>query len=200
MNSKFYTTFEAAEMCHVNPASVSRWIHEGKLAASSTAGGHFRIQPEELVRLLQSLRMPVPKELQNHSSPKKLLIVDDEPGVRKFLKAFLSRSFPDLILLEAEDGFSAGAQLTSSLPDLVLLDLRIPSLNGFRVCEFIRQAPELKHTRIIVITGMEDKNVGEMVTKLGVDDLFQKPLDSARLKQRIAVYLGLTEVNGARSE
>lgn len=200
MSEKLYSTFEVAKMCQVNPASIVRWIHEGKLKAASTAGGHFRIFSGEVARFLKTLGMPIPQVLNELSSPKKILIVDDEADVRKFLRVFIARHFPDVLIQEAEDGFHAGTSLTTFLPDLVLLDLKIPGMDGFRVCEFIRQVPELKQTRIIVITGLEDDNAKEKVLRLGADDFFRKPLDGDALKKKISTYFGLPQETEERSK
>ncbi len=191
MDENFYTTYEAAKMCHVTPASVVRWIHEGKIQSSSTAGGHHRIHPEEIVSLLHSLHMPIPDELAGHHRAKRVLIVDDEASVRRFLRTLLQAHFPDVGIEEAEDGFAAGAALTRLLPDLILLDIKIPGLDGFRVCEFIRKNPKLNHAKIVIITGVQDPEVEGRVLKLGADDFLAKPFEAATLKQKIETQLGL---------
>jgi len=201
MNQKFFTTTEVAEICQVNPASIVRWIHEGKITASFTAGGHFRVLPTEVIRLLQSLCMPVPRELQNISSAKRILIVDDEPDVRRFIRSYIERHFSGLLIEEAGDGFSAGTLLTSFLPDLVLLDLRMPGMDGFRVCKFIKRSPELKHTRIVVITGMADETLRDQVIQLGADDFLTKPLNGQdALKEKVAFYLELSKGHGCNHD
>ena len=91
---KFYSTFEAAKICHVSPGSMIRWIHEGKLNASVTAGGHHRISGKDLLNLIKAMRLPIPQDLKDgpevergKSSPAnresgKILVADDEPGIR----------------------------------------------------------------------------------------------------------------------
>jgi excisionase family DNA binding protein len=89
MEEKYLTTFEAAKICHASPGSMVRWIREGKLKASVTAGGHHRISMSELVRFLKKLRMPVPKEMVSDS-----LIVSSNPQCLKQIQKMLRRRFP----------------------------------------------------------------------------------------------------------
>ena len=194
MSEKLYTSFEVAKICQVNPATIVRWIHEGKLKAASTGGGHFRILSGEIIRLLRSLGLPIPRELQDNCSEQKILIVDDDKEMRKFLHVFLKKHFSKADIQEAEDGFTAGALLTRFLPNLILLDLKIPGIDGFRVCEFIRQTPELGHTHILVITGMDDEEVEGQIMKLGADDFLHKPFEAAVLRRKIEVQLGLSKI------
>jgi two-component system, OmpR family, response regulator len=129
MMEKYYSTQQIAEMCHVTRGSVIRWIREGKLQAGMTAGGHSRVPAAEIVKLLESLRMPVPAELAgvrmkalNRLS--KVLIVDDEPSICELLELFFEQFFPEVEVKEARNGFDAGMLAGSFCPDLIMLDLK----------------------------------------------------------------------------
>ena len=67
-DNKHYTTFDIARICKVSPGSVIRWIKEGKLPASFTAGGHHRVNAQDLIAFLKTLRIPIPTELNEPSS------------------------------------------------------------------------------------------------------------------------------------
>lgn len=122
---KFFTTFEVAKICQVSPASVSRWIREGKLASSVTIGGHHRIGAEALRALLKASRMPIPPELNPPSGMRKVLIADQDPKTRKKLRRCLEQSFEALSVEEAGDGFEAGWKAHALKPHLILLDYSI---------------------------------------------------------------------------
>lgn len=140
---KFFNTGHIAKMCHVSIGSVIRWIHEGKLAAAVTAGGHHRIRGRDLLAFLKTLRMPLPPELENQDGIK-ILIVDDEESIHRMIRHFLKRQFPDIQVREVSDGFRAGWEAHRLCPDIVILDLVIPGLGGFGVCEFIRSFFRIK--------------------------------------------------------
>lgn len=189
---KFFRTHEVAEICQVAQGTVIRWIKEGKLPAAATAGGHNRILAKDLRALLQSLHLPVPAELAiNVSSDQKVrvLIVDDEPEVRKMIRWMVEKEFPGSEVEEAGEGFVAGWKANAFLPNLVVLDLMLPGLNGFQVCQFIRQFQELKHTKIIAISALMDPQAGKKVMSIGADDFLTKPFDLEVLKQKMCILL-----------
>ena len=93
MEEKFLTTSEAAKICHASPGSVVRWIREGKLPSSETAGGHHRIAVSELVIFLKKLRMPVPPELFD-AGKAGALVVSSDPQCLKQIQQMLKRRFP----------------------------------------------------------------------------------------------------------
>lgn len=190
---KYFSTFEVARLCQVSPGSVTRWIHEGKLAASVTAGGHHRVRADNLLRLIRSLRMPIPAELALLEQQTKILIVDDEIGIRQLLRSIINKYYPNIHIEEAEEGFPAGWKAHGFHPDLVLLDIMLPGMDGFRMCQFIRSNQELKHTKIIVITAVQEPEAREKMLKLGADDFITKPFDVDNLRQKIEAQLNFSE-------
>jgi len=188
---KFYSTYEIAKICDVSPGSVIRWIREGKLTASLTAGGHHRVRDRYLVELLQSLKIPVPDELkpiERLLSQVSILIVDDDDAFRKLIVHFLEEAFLDVRIEEASEGFIAGWKVRGICPDVVILDLMMPDLDGFQVCELIRSIPELDHTKIIAITGYGEEKK-EAVMALGADDFLAKPFEKEELKAKVVKLL-----------
>lgn len=191
---KFFKTQEIAKICQVAQGTVIRWIKEGKLPASSTAGGHNRIQAKDLFELLKSLRLPIPLELSPEFvfEPKqkvRILIVDDEPEMRKMIRWKIEQDFPGAEIEEAGEGFIAGWKTHSFRPQLVILDLMLNGLDGFHVCEFIRQFPELKDTKIIAISALMGPEVAKKILELGANDFLAKPFDLDVLKQKISIQL-----------
>ena len=183
--SKFYSTTEAAKICQVTPGSVIRWINEGKLETSLTAGGHRRIPSESLLGLIKKLRLPIPSELSEvENGTPKIMIIDDEVGMRQMLRWFLKENMPEVLVEEAENGLDAGWKALQFHPDLVLLDLFMPGMDGFRFCELIKGSPELKDTRILVMSGHQTEEVQEKINQLGVEVMY-KPMDVDVLKRKI---------------
>lgn len=180
----YFGTFEVAKYCQVSPASVSRWIKSGTVKASTTVGGHKRISRDELIKLIKTLKLPVPVELAKESGIK-VLVIDDEPIMRKLLKVSLAEDFENLAIEEAEDGFQAGVKLMSFLPDLVTLDIKLPGVDGHEICKVIRKSPELSHTKIIAISGQTDKDTKDRIIKAGADAFFPKPVQHADLRLKI---------------
>ncbi|MCM8799705.1 MAG: response regulator [Candidatus Omnitrophica bacterium] len=121
----------------------------------------------------------------------KILIADDDPDIRDILKIILSEENYEVI--EASDGEEALKLIKTKSPDLVLLDYKMPKLDGFQVCKEIKQDLLLQHLPIIVVTGkgeLEDKLQG---IGAGADDYIVKPFEPKELLARIRMVLRRTE-------
>jgi len=193
----FFTPSEIAKLCEVSTGSVIRWIREGKLLSSVTGGGHYRVHKQQLCRFLESLQIPIPAGLSPWPE-KKVLIVDDEPNIRRLIRSILKRNYPDLLIDEAEEGFVAGWKAHEFRPDLVILDLNLPGLDGFRVCGFIRSFPQLSRTKILAITGQGEER-REQILKQGADDFLTKPFEDDVFLQKVGVHLNGTAPGGQES-
>ena len=195
MAGKYFSTSEAAKICQVTPGSVIRWVNEGQLETALTVGGHRRIPAASLIQLVKKLGLLVPKELSDPFDPKddddgpKILIVDDEEGVRGMIAWLINQEWPEAKVEQAEDGFVAGWKCNGFRPDLVILDLMMPAVDGFHFCQFIRNTPEMKHTRIIAISGVQGSGNEEKILKLGADVFLAKPFDDELLRKTVEEQL-----------
>ena len=121
----------------------------------------------------------------------RILIVDDEPDIRDVLKLTLATE--NYTVLEAKDGEEAIEVILNKAPDLVLLDYKIPKIDGRQVAQRIKSDLLLRHLPIIMVTGkheLEDK-VGGL--DAGVDDYITKPFEPKELLARIRMALRRTE-------
>jgi putative two-component system response regulator len=121
----------------------------------------------------------------------KVLIVDDESAARTALEALLRREGFDV--RDASDGPSALAECARFRPDLILLDILMPGMNGFEVCRRIKATPETRLTPVVLITGLsatEDRIEG---INAGADDFLSKPIDINELLARTRSLLRLKQ-------
>ncbi|GAB4273898.1 MAG: hypothetical protein Kow0056_01490 [Coriobacteriia bacterium] len=119
--------------------------------------------------------------------PKKLLVADDNRQIRMLVKAALRAC--DCEVLEAEDGESALETALAERPDLVLLDVMMPKLDGFEVLRFMRKRPELADTRVFMLTtatGSADRKRGD---EEGADGYIVKPFDPVELRGIVSEQL-----------
>lgn len=182
-------TQEVARICQVAQGTVIRWIKQGKLPASSTAGGHNRVNLEDLVGLLKNLRMPIPAELTQNDKFR-ILIIDDDPQIKNLISSMLKQSFKNILIEDAAEGVIAGWKAHSFRPDLVILDLKLPGIDGFQVCMFIRQIPDLQETKIIAVSGLPDPETREQILSAGADEFLAKPFKMSELKKQIQTLAG----------
>jgi excisionase family DNA binding protein len=183
------TTGEIARYCHVTHRGVLKWVESGKLKAYRTPGKHSRVSIEDFLHFLKEYNMPVPVELQPASLLKKVLIVDDDRGIVYSLRRMLMME-NKYNIETAFDGFEAGKKFTAFQPDLMILDIYMPALDGYQVYASIRNDPINKKTKILIISGVNDPKEIQKISDLGADGFLQKPFSNEALKEQIKQVLG----------
>jgi len=118
----------------------------------------------------------------------RILVVDDSVFERHLITMALEKAGFQRII-SADDGEAALAKTKEFQPDLVLLDLNMPHLDGFGYCEVVRKDASLPKMPIIVQTALEDRQSRLRALSCGADDFLTKPLDMAELTLRIGVHV-----------
>jgi len=184
-----FTTHEAADICKAHLTSIINWITEGKLKAYNTPGGHRRIKEADLISFMKEYNIPIPVNLK--SGPKLILIVDDDAEARNELKDALGKNNFELDF--ASDGFEAGRKIYKRKPDLILLDFRMPGMDGFGVCQVLKKDQETNRIPIIAITVLNSDEDIARIKKCGVFAYVQKPFDIKNLMILIENAVKLTK-------
>jgi CheY-like chemotaxis protein len=122
-----------------------------------------------------------------------ILIVDDEPVGRETLEALLFRHGYRLAF--AGDGPETLTKAAELVPDLILLDVMMPGMDGFEVCQRLRADPVLAEVPIIMVTALDDRDSRLRGIEAGADDFITKPYDRVELRARVA---GITRLNRYR--
>jgi excisionase family DNA binding protein len=177
MNEKIFTTYQAANICNVHLTTVINWINEGALKAYATPGGHRRIKEIDILKFMKKHRIPIPKDLKKET--KLVLIVDDDPIVLEEFREALSGEGFDLDF--ASDGFEAGRKIYKKKPDLILLDFKMPGIDGFQVCEILHKDKETTQIPIIAVTVLNSEEDIRRIKKCGVKKYIPKPMDIEKL-------------------
>ncbi|PIS47163.1 MAG: hypothetical protein COT17_04860 [Elusimicrobia bacterium CG08_land_8_20_14_0_20_51_18] len=119
---------------------------------------------------------------------KKMLLIDDDKDDCLMIKEFFDKSgYPDLMFVESgEEGLKKAEK---ELPDLVIIDTRLPGMDGFEVCRRIRETGSLKNTKIIVMTGFIDAIDAVKAREVGADDYCVKTSDCLPLIKAVKSVL-----------
>ncbi len=178
------TTGEVAKYCHVSHRAVLKWVTTGKLKAFRTPGNHNRISTKEFVEFLKKYNMPIPPKFQGLSDKKKILIVDDDKNMANSIKRLLIQD--NLYMVDiAYDGFDAGRKIVWLKPDLVILDIRMPGMDGYEVAQRIKQSEESRETKIIAISAFFEQDGKERIMKIGAEYCLDKPFKQELLIDKI---------------
>jgi CheY-like chemotaxis protein len=191
---------EMAQKADVLVSTIRYYTDIGLLkAAMTTEGGHRLYEEAPTMERLTKIKKMVAKgltlpeiqsQIEQEVTTKKILVVDDEPEIVEFIKDLLKDAIPHQF--EAvSDGFSAGRLVHVFAPDLVILDLLLPGVDGFQVCRSIREDPETKGTKILAVTGYDSAEIRNKIIDSGADDYLGKPLEYQQTLDKISHLLGV---------
>jgi len=178
-----YTTGEVAEICNVSQQTVIRCFDSGKLRGFRVPGSRFRRIPREsLLQFMKEHRIP----LDNlESGKKRILVVDDDEAVLEMLVEMLERDGRFEVQV-ARGGYEAGMLTQEFRPEVIILDYKLPDINGNLVCRTIRSNPNFAEVRIIIISGVADPDEITELMASGADDFLRKPFEIDDLLARIS--------------
>ena len=119
-----------------------------------------------------------------------ILTVDDSPTIRKLLAMTLEREGFDVV--QAQDGVEALVKMSECNPAMILSDINMPRLDGYKLCKFVKKHAKTKHIPVIMLSGKDgvfDKLRGRMS---GCDGYLTKPFESKDLLEKIRSFIGAT--------
>lgn len=181
-----FTTGEAAKICKVSQQTIIRCFDNGSLKGFRVPGSRFRRIPrDQLFSFMKDNGIPT-DALEN--GKKKLLIVDDEQDLVELMADAFARD-GRFEIRTANNGFDAGMQVKEFRPDLVVLDVMLPDINGREVCQRVRSDSALDSVKIICISGMIEQDKVADLRAAGADDFVQKPFTIDRLIERVCDLL-----------
>jgi two-component system OmpR family response regulator len=180
---RVFTTGEVAEICKLSQQTVIRCFDNGRLHGYRVPGSRFRRIPREaLIQFMKEHNIPLD---QLETGKIRVLVVDDDPNIVEMLVDLLERD-GRFEVDTALTGFDAGLKTRSFRPDVVVLDYMLPDINGNVVCRTIRSDELLKNVRIIIVSGVVDRDQVQKLLEDGADDFIQKPFIIKDLVNRIA--------------
>ena len=169
-----FTTGEAAKVCKVSQQTIIRCFDNGQLKGFRVPGSKFRRIPREMLfKFMKDNGIPTDAL---ESGKRKILLVDDEVEIIEIL----SKALDDDGRFEyrvAANGFDAGMMVKEYRPDLIILDVMLPDINGKEVCLRVRSDASLEEVRVICISGMVEEEKIQELKLAGADEFVSKPFD-----------------------
>jgi len=178
-----FTTGEVADICKVSQQTVIRCFDSGRLQGFRVPGSRFRRIPREsLIAFMKSNQIPMDTL---ETGKKRVLVVDDDEAVIEMFDDLLQRD-GRFEVKTATTGYDAGIVTERFRPDVMLLDFKLPDVNGNVVCRTIRANPSYRHMKIIIISGVADPDEIAELRAAGADEFIRKPFDINAVIHRIA--------------
>ena len=176
-----FTTGEAAKICKVSQQTIIRCFDNGSLKGFRVPGSRFRRIPRhELFSFMRDNGIPTDAL---ESGKRKALIVDDDQDLVELLADAFARD-GRFDVKTANNGFDAGMLVKEFRPDVVVLDIMLPDINGKEVCQRVRGDKTLEQVKIICISGMVEQDKIADLRAAGADDFMQKPFQVDKLLER----------------
>ena len=183
-----FTTGEAAKICKVSQQTIIRCFDNGQLKGFRVPGSKFRRIPREaLYKFMKDNGIPTDAL---ESGKRKVLLVDDDVELVELILKFLDEDgrFETRV---AQNGFDAGMMVKEYHPDLIVLDVMLPDINGKEVCHRVRADTSLEDVRILCMSGMVEEDKIQELKLAGADDFIPKPFEVEALIDRMCAQLDL---------
>jgi excisionase family DNA binding protein len=183
-----FTTGEAAKICKVSQQTIIRCFDSGQLKGFRVPGSRFRRTPrDQLYTFMRDNGIPTDAL---ESGKRKILVVDDDPELVELISEVLERD-GRFEVRTVNNGFDAGMMVKEYRPDLLVLDVMLPDINGKEVCQRVRTDKTMDDVRIICISGMVEEDKIEDLKASGANDFLHKPFEVETLLDRMCHLLDM---------
>jgi len=188
---------DIAQKAQVLPSTIRHYTDLGLVdVTDKTEGGQRLYDEEKTLDVLSKIKhyssrgytLSQIKDIFTKGIKKRILIIDDDPDVADLIKTILKDE--DWEVRHATDGFEAGRILDEYLPDLITLDLVMPGMDGFKVCQNIKKDPLTKIIKVLSITAYDTPEYKDKIISMGADGYLQKPFTPNELRTKIKEVMG----------
>ena len=181
-----FTTGEAAKICKVSQQTIIRCFDSGQLKGFRVPGSRFRRIPrDQLFHFMKENGIPTDAL---ESGKRKILVVDDDRDLVDLIVDVLERD-GRFETRSVNNGFDAGMMVKEYRPDLIVLDVMLPDINGKDVCVRVRSDKSLEEVKIICISGMVEEDRIQELLDAGANQFLGKPFETETLINRMCSLL-----------
>ncbi|MDN4037732.1 response regulator [Massilia sp. YIM B02443] len=195
-SSEVCSTKEAASLLGVSHRTVQLWVESGVLQAWKTAGGHRRILLSSVHRLVAQRNQAVSANAPAAAAPepeaaagRRIVMADDDATLLRLYELEISGWGLDAELIKARDGFDALIRIGEARPHLLISDLNMPGMDGFRMVRTLRADPRYGKMAIVVISGLDRATIASMGLPEDIP-VFSKPVRFAELRKTVEQIFG----------
>lgn len=191
----FVSTREAAQMLGVAPRTVQLWVESGVLAAWKTAGGHRRVVRTSVEALLQQKAAALAAAVTPLRAPRgkrhalRVLVLEDEPALLKLYQMYIDGWQLPVEIITATNGFEGLLRIGERRPDLLICDLLMPGMDGFRMLRSLHTNPDYRGLDVIVVTALGRQDIADRGGLPPNVRVFMKPISFVELERIVRAKL-----------
>ena len=175
------TTREAADLLGVSLRTVQQWVEQGALRAYRTVGGHRRVARASVQAMLRERKTAL-------ETNTRLLVVEDDPDLLKLYGMTFRQWGLPLEVRTADDGVRALLEIGDFKPEVLVMDLQMPRMDGFHLIRTLKAMPGFERLEVIVITGLAPELLKDRPELTGLLVL-NKPVSFERLREHLEARL-----------
>lgn len=191
-NKKLLKTNDAAKYLGVSRSSLTNWIKQGLISGGATPGGHYRFSVQELDAFAEKRGLAKHENVlvEEKDGVTRILVVDDDDAFREFVRDALE-VFENYEIKEAADGMKGAMLAGAWKPELVILDIRMPNMDGKEFLKLIRENPETADANVIVASAHLSDDLRNELAVLEPEIIMEKPVHLAKLVASIQKLVNL---------
>ncbi len=197
IEKSFCTTREAATLLGVSVGTIQLWVENGQLQAWKTVGGHRRVLRNSVDKLLRQapvLHREQPLDATSETVttvPRRLtvMVVEDDHNLLRLYEAKISKWPMAPKMVGIDNAFAALLMMGTMNPDLLITDLQMPGMDGFRMLEALHKAPDAAFTTIVVVSGLDAEDIKAQGGIPRGIEVLPKPIPFDRLRD---IAIGIT--------
>ncbi|MCL5034686.1 MAG: response regulator [Bacteroidetes bacterium] len=186
---------QTAHICQVTTRTINNWIKSGKLKAYATPGGHFKIWPSDLKKFLKAHSMDINFDFKGEHR-RKILVIDDDESYAELVREVLLDKLENCEVTITHDGYEALILLGELQPELIVLDLMMPGIDGFKVLDLIASRKANYPLKVLVLSGNLTASAIDRLRRSRADQWLAKPISTAELVHSVLNLLAGEELGG----
>lgn len=179
--AEFLTPTQVADRLLVAAVTVRLWASKGLLPSVTTLGGHRRFRAEDVEAFAAQHQAAARRQAT------RILIIDDDREFSSYLAKLIAANAQGVVVDVANDGFSAGVTCQATRPDIVILDLQMPDMDGFEVCAMLRTMFGRRRPRIVALTAFPSEKSVRRILAAGADACLAKGTPINTLLQELGL-------------
>jgi excisionase family DNA binding protein len=179
---------QVADICRVSKKTVLNWIYDGALKAFTTYGGHYRVWPANIKRFLETTRMDIPFDYVDERTTN-ILIIDDDVDYAQMLRSAIKAELAEAEVHSTDDGYEGLVMIGEVKPRLVILDIRMPKVDGLQVLEMLKGRKTDHEMKVLVVSAYLDEKTRKQLKGTMADYALDKLTDVDLLVKTIVALV-----------